>query len=223
MPRRADDLCNNHTDVSETPLFILRDGVPVAVPAQYAQQPAHRRLVDRLTRLLTYEQVVAFLERRSAQGTDWLAADILTGAPWVRRYLLTTGLRARQPAGARLAQRGMRALVRTLAGGPRRGRRPTGPIAPAALAGAHACVHVWQEAVRAVWAADPATRVARLSLIAAARGIRSAAHHRALRVLLRRPRVRPIDVAVALASWETGVPVRRLRARAAPIVDLVYR
>lgn len=195
------------------PLFIFRAGLPVAVPANYASLPEHLKLVDQLTTTNSFLLVVALLEQHS---DSYLAADFLTGAPWAQRFLNTLG--KLKVSGARtLVRRGQRALVGVLAGvKPKRGR-PKSSLTPAqTLAGAEAIARS-RVVVDRAWAGDRADLVAALTK---GRTL-SAAHRRSLVALVRRPSVRKIDLVLSLASWETGIPRRRLHLTR-PVADLVY-
>jgi hypothetical protein len=199
------------------PLFVFRSGVAVAVPADYARDPQHRLLVDRLTHSRRYTEAVALLE---SHPDSWLAADVLTGAPWAQRYLTTTAyLSQHDPAQAR---RGARALFRVLNGAkPRTGRPHAPPLPPDART--TAVLGRWRADLDGVWpSASAATLAQAVARLAAAHFPFSAAHRRALVALVRRTRLRKQDLVLTLTSWETGVPVRRLRA-GPTVSDLVYR
>lgn len=201
--------------------FIFRGGVPLAVPDDYATDPSHVALVDILTRLTVYRHVVAFLELHPTDG--YLVVEMLVGAPWARKYLNTTAkLWAGSPADRRLATRGWRALMHLLNGTkPRVGRHKAPPLHPEALGAAALVVAHWRGVVDAHWADERATLAAALLKEAASRFRVSVAHIRATRALVRRRGIRKRDVVLAFASWETGVPVRRLRV-ATTVADLVY-
>jgi hypothetical protein len=201
--------------------FIFRGGLPLAVPETYATDPAHVALVEILTRLSTYRHVVAFLELHPTDG--WLAVEVLSGAGWAKRYLNTTAkLWGGSPAERALATRGWRALMHLLNGTkPRVGRHKAPPLHPEALGAAALVVAHWRGVVEAHWAAERDTLTAALLKEAESRFRVSAAHRRATRALVRRRGIRKRDVVLAFASWETGVPVRRLRV-ATTVADLVY-
>ena len=200
-------------------VLIFRSGVPIAVPADYSSDPQHRAVVDHLNRAVEYVDVVALLEQHT---TSFLAADVLTGALWAQRFLNTTArLHQVEPA---LARRGLRALMSVLNGTkPRIGRHRAPRLASATLARADAAVARWRTRIESVWHPDRAYMVSAVTTLAETSFPLSRSHRTALRALARRKSLRKHDVVLTLASWETGVPLRRLRA-VHPVdpVELVY-
>jgi hypothetical protein len=201
-------------------MFVFRCGIPVAVPTNYGTDLGHCRLVDRLTRSRRYLDAVALLEQHP---DSWLVADVLTGAPWAQKFLQTTAQLWGQPATRRDAQRGTRALMQVLAGTrpPHGGRRRQPPLPPDVRAHAAVVMATWRAEVEARWGLLGRPALAQ-ALLTHATGFRpSAAHHRALRALVRRPKLRKRDLVLTLTSWETGVPVRHLRVTP-PVAALAY-
>lgn len=200
-------------------VVVFRSGIPLTPPADYAETPAHQALIAQLS-TNSYAEAVAVLE--AAPVDSWLAADILTGVSWARRYLNTTArLWALGVASQPLAHRGMVALLRVLNGDrPRVGRKRGSPLTPAEQAQAGVAIAAWRARVDAGWLPDRTERAKALIRVATEH-FHSAAHRRALRELLRRPRLRRSNVVLTLASWETGIPVRRIRSSQA-VADLVY-
>jgi hypothetical protein len=201
-------------------MFVFRSGVPVAVPDDYANDPYHAMLVTFLNAETRYEAVVAFLEQHSA---SWLAADVLTSAPWSKKFLNTTAqLWASSQTNRALAARGWRALMHVLNGTKSRTGRPRAPAMTTDVRDHTADVLTWwRSTIDNLWP----ERVALASAIAAVAGTRfplSKAHRRALVALARRKGLRKHDLVLTLVSWETGVPVRRLRTTQ-PAAELVYR
>jgi hypothetical protein len=200
-----------------SPTYIVRRGVLLAVPEDYAEMAEHRALVDRLS-TNSYLEAVAVLE--TVPLTNWLAADLLTGAAWARRYLNTTAKLWMQDK--KLAGRGTRAMMRVLSGFEAKiGRQRSGPLAPEIAAKAATVLADWRALVDAEWAGDRAGLASTLAEKASALFTLSATHRRALRALVRRQRLKKADVVLTLSSWETGIPLRRLRS-AQPVADLVY-
>lgn len=200
------------------PLFVFRSGIAVAVPTDYATDPHHRLLVDRLTRLSRYADVVTLLEQHP---DGWLAADVLTGAAWARKFLNTTArLSQLDPTQAR---RGQRALMRVLNGTKARTGRHRAPATTAAVRDRTVEVLTrWRADIETVWHQDRATLASAVAKLAASRFSLSRSHRRALGTLARRHGLRKHDLVLTLVSWETGVPVRRLRS-AQSVPELVYR
>lgn len=202
-------------------MLIFRGGLAVAVPVDYASQPGHVRLVDVLTATSRYRDAVKVLE---SNAVSWLAADVLTGAPWAQRFLNSTARlsTSEKPIDRRLAAAGLRALMHVLAGtSPQIGRRRAPPLTPAEMAQAGAAIARWRARVAALKPAERALWPSQL-LIGSVPGFRpSKSHTTALKALVRRRRLRKSELTLTLASWETGLPIRRIRA-AAPIADLVY-
>ena len=202
-------------------MFVLRGHALVPVPPNYRADPAHRAIVDLLQTASTYMNAVVTLEVHAA---SWLGADILSGARWAQRFLLSTAAlsQSAEPRERALAKRGLRALLMVLTGTkPHVGRKPHPPLTNGALQRAASAVTVWRGYVEAYWGQEPA--VAARALLAQSSFPLSRAHGLALRELLRRPRVRKQDVVLALVSWETGISLRRLRRSAAPQAELIYR
>jgi hypothetical protein len=192
---------------------IFRNGVALATPDRYFDLPEHRALVAALS---TPSFLAAIHTLETAPLTSWLAADVLTGAIWARRYLNTLALLTDK----KLIDRAVRALLRVLSGRDvKRGRHRVGPLLPEEARRATAAVAAWRAVVEAVWA-DRAGRAQALLTHAHTRGV-ATAHRRALATLLRRRALRKSDVVLTLASWEAGVSVRRMRA-AQPLADFVY-
>lgn len=200
------------------PLCVFRAGVVVEVPADYARDPRHRTLVDRLNRISRYADAVTLLEQHP---DSWLAADVLTGAPWAQRFLTTTArLSQLDPKAAR---RGQRALMRVLNGVKPRTGRHRAPALTSDVRDRTAGVLVrWRSAIDTVWQQERATLARAVATLAAASFPLSKAHRRALVALSRRKGLRKHDLVLTLVSWETGVPLRRLRT-AQPETELVYR
>ena len=201
-------------------MFIFRTGLLVAVPTDYAAQPDHVLLVKALTAAARYVEAVAVVEQHS---TGWRDADILAGVPWFRRFLTTTArLWAGSPRDRALAARGWRALMHALNGTrPRVGRHREPPLSAKELERAADALTRWRVAVDQAWGRDRASMAVSLLALAAGHFRVSAAHRRATRALLRRRGLRKRDVVQAFASWETGLPLRRLRS-ATSVTDLVY-
>ena len=200
-----------------TPIFIFRNGIAVATPSDYAELEDHRALVAKLS-TNSYLEAVGVLEKSPLNG--WLAADVLTGASWARRYLNTTAKLWTQDK--KLAGRGVRAVMRVLSGHePKVGRHRDGTLSPEVAARAASAVADWRAVVDAEWLGDRAGLASALLRRAEPRFRPSATHRRALRLLVRRPRVRKSEVALTLASWEVGLPLRRIRSTQ-PVADLVY-
>jgi hypothetical protein len=191
------------------PMLIMRSGVPIVIPADYATAPEHRSLVARLQRARSYLDVVALLD---AHPDSFLAADVLTGATWAQKFLNSTArLYVTDP---KLARRGVRALMCVLNGTkPRTGRHRAAQPTPNAQA--EAAYARWQLVVEEGWP----DRAALLALVDHHR-VLSRPHRRALRTLVGRDGLRKRDLILALTSWETGMPMRRLRM--APVAELVY-
>jgi hypothetical protein len=202
------------------PLFVFRAGVAVAVPADYARDPRHQLLVDRLERTSRYTDAVAILD---SHPDSFLAADILTGAPWAQRYLNTTArLSQLDPAKAR---RGLRALMCVLNGvKPRTGRHRAPPLTRVARGRADDVLARWRADIDRVWQQDRTALAFAVSALSVGHFTLSTAHRRALRALVRRKGLRRHDLVLTLTSWETGVPLRRLRmAQPVSTPELVYR
>lgn len=202
-------------------MVIFRAGLPVVVPVTYANQPEHVALVEFLTSTSRYDAAVKMLERHVV---SWLAADVLNGVPWAQRYLNTTAKLSQSsaPDDRRQAAAGTRALMHVLSGTPMRvGRRRSEPLSPQDLANAAASIAKWRAVVDVPWSADRAGRASAVTLAVGKTCAQPKPHARALMALLRRPRVRKVDVVLALASWDTGLPVRRIRS-ARQMADLVY-
>lgn len=205
------------------PQFVFRAGIAVAVPADYARDPQHRALVDRLNRISRYADAITLLEQHP---DSWLVADVLTGAPWAQRFLNTTArLSQLDPKQAR---RGLRALMLVLNGvKPRIGRHRAPALTADARDRTVDVMAQWRADVDTVWNAadwrqDRATLTSALIALATARFPLSKAHRRALVALVRRKGLRKHDLVLTLVSWETGVPLRRLRTTQ-PETELVYR
>lgn len=200
------------------PLFVFRSGIAVAVPPDYAQDPQHRLLVDRLTRLSRYSEVVTLLEQHP---NGFLAADLLTGAPWAQKFLNSTARLAQ--TDPKQARRGLRALLWVLNGTkPRPGRHRDPPLDPTVMAHAADALARWQIVIDRLWGTDRASLTAAVRTRAAAAFVLSQSHQRALRALVRRPGLRKRDLVLALASWETGLPLRRLRGTPDGVATLIY-
>lgn len=207
--------CDNAPPMSAA--YIVRRGVLVAVPADYEEMAEHRELVVQLS-TNSYLEAVEVLE--SVPLTCWLAADLLRGVPWARRYLNTTS--KLWVSNRKLAGRGVRALMRVLSGFEAKvGRRRGEPLPPEVASRAASVLADWRALVDAEWARDRAGLAAALVGKASGRFPLSATHRRALRALVRRQRLKKADVALTLASWETGIPLRRLRSTQV-VADLVY-
>lgn len=190
--------------VDNANLVIFRAGLAVPVPPGYAGTAAHRALVAALN---TDSFLTAIQTLETAPLASWLAADVLTGAPWARRYLTTLALVTHK----KLTDRAVRALLRVLSGREvKRGRHRVGPLLPDQAARASAAVATWRAIIADLWTSDRSTLTAALLRAAQGRGI-AAAHHRALLALLRRKALRKSDVVLTLAAWEVGLPVRRVR------------
>lgn len=198
-------------------LVVFRSGIPIAVPDDYASAPAHRDLVERLNGLNRFADAVAVLEQHP---DGYLSADVLTGAPWAQRYLNTMARLWSHGASDRgLGERGARALMGVLAGvRPKVGRRRLDPLSPSQTALGAAAIAKWRVHVDASWpdillfgTVDDLARHATLSKV----------HVRALRRLLRRRGLRKVDIVLTLASWETNLPIRRLRLTR-HVADMVY-
>lgn len=204
-------------DWAAVPVFILRNGIVLPVPPNYAQSPDHQALVARLS-THSYADAVTALD--SAPLSSWLAADLLTGTPWARRFLNTTALLWGQDR--KLAARGVRALMRVLSGRELRvGRHRSPPLSPEDQARATAAVTAWRGLVDAAWSTDRHGMSQELARSANARFKLSRAHAKALVALTRRRRLRRADVVVALASWETRISTRRLGPPRA-VAALIY-
>jgi hypothetical protein len=201
--------------------YIFRGGVPLAVPVDYATDPAHATLVAHLTRLTRYADAVAFLEVHPTDG--YLAADVLNGALWAKRYLNASArFSAGPPKDRALALRGWRALMHVLNGTrPKVGRHREPPLTAEALGRAAASVARWRSVTDALWGQERATLATLLLQRAEGHFRVSAAHRRAVRALVRRKALRKRDVVLTFASWETGLALRRLRM-ATSVADLVY-
>lgn len=199
-------------------LFVFRAGIPIAVPADYADQPDHQTLVAKLVHTNKYAEAVAVLEEHP---DSYLAADVLTGAAWAQRYLNATALlsHSKSPADRAMSRRGTRALIAVLSGVKRKvGRHRKPPLSPEEAGKAAAAIDEWRYEIARMWDWDRDTLIYAVTKKA---GL-SVAHRTALRRMLRRRRLRKQDVIFALASWVTGVPIRRLRACPQP-ADLIYR
>lgn len=200
------------------PLFVFRAGIAVAVPADYARDPQHRLLVDRLTSLTRYAEAITILE---SHPDSWLAADVLTGAPWAQRFLNSTARLSH--VDPKQARRGLRALMLVLNGvKPRVGRHRAPGLSMATRDRTTEVLTRWRSIIDTQWPQGRATVAQDVANAAAAHFPLSTAHRRALAALMRRPGLRKHDLVLALTSWETGVPVRRLRATQ-PHAELVYR
>jgi hypothetical protein len=202
-------------------MVIFRGGIAVEVPVEYARQPEHVALVTQLMATNRYADAVRLLERHVI---SWLAADVLTGALWSRRYLNTTARLSlsAQPADRRLAAAGTRALMHVLSGIPSKvGRHRVDGLSGPDLARAGAALAHWRAVVDTEWSAVERTGLPAAVLRATNGWHPSRAHQRALRQLVRRRHLRKHELILTLASWETGVAMRRLRA-ARPLADLVY-
>lgn len=202
-------------------MVIFRAGLAVAVPADYARQPEHVALVEVLTATSRYAAAVKVLE---SNAVSWLAADVLQGVPWAQRYLNTTARLSlsTSPADRRLAAAGTRALMHVLTGTPPKvGRRRAMPLSPTELSCAAASIAKWRAVVDASWSEDRATMACTLVPAVVKGSGLGRAHERLLRALVRRQRLRKTDLVLTLASWDTGLPVRRIRS-ARPTADLVY-
>jgi hypothetical protein len=200
-------------------LFVFRSGIPVAVPADYADDPQHRALVERLSQTNQYADAVAILEQHP---DSFLAADVLTGAPWAQRFLNTTA-RLYQ-IDRRTARHGVRALLLVLNGTkPRTGRHRKPPLSPETIGHAVEVVTRWRDVVDACWEQERSTLLATLTREATQYFQFSRAHRRALALLLRRRTLRKGELVLTLASWETRLPTRRLRHSSMhPMLDFVY-
>lgn len=195
------------------PLFIFRVGLPIAVPANYAALPEHLKLVEQLTTTNSFAAVVTILEQHS---DSYLAADVLTGAPWARKFLNTLG-KVKASGNKTLVRRATGALVGVLAGiKPKRGR-PKSALTPAQTAAGAEAIGRCRVVVDRAWAGDRANLVAALTK---GRTL-TIVQRRGLVALVRRPSLRKIDLVLSLASWETGIPRRRLHLTR-PVADLVY-
>ena len=104
---------------------------------------------------------------------------------------------------------------------PRVGRHREPPLSAKELERAADALTRWRVAVDQAWGRDRASMAVSLLALAAGHFRVSAAHRRATRALLRRRGLRKRDVVQAFASWETGLPLRRLRS-ATSVTDLVY-
>jgi len=198
--------------------FVFRNGVVLPVPPGYAEDPDHQALVAKLSTTNSYAEAVAVLG--GAPLSSWLAADLLTGAPWARRFLNTTARLWSQDR--KLAESGIRAMMRVLSGQESKaGRHRTLPLTPAEQTLATSAVAAWRVLVDAAWSTDRPGLAQALARHANARFKLSKAHGKALVALTRRRRLRRADVVVALASWETGIPARRLGPPQA-VADLIY-
>ncbi len=198
-------------------LTVFRAGVPIAVPDDYASDPTHQILVSKLEQTNQYADAVALLEQHPE---SYLAADVLSGAPWARRYLNSTALLSR--SGDRMAQRGLRALLSVLNGAKKRvGRRREPPLTPEQIGKVTEALARWRAVTDAIWHHERAALGGAIIASAVLRMPLSLAHRRAIRSMVRRPRLRRHDVVLALTSWETGVPIRRLRSTPQP-ADLIY-
>lgn len=194
-------------------LVIFRKGMAVAVPPDYAETPEHRALVAALS---TDSFVSAMQTLEQAPLTSWLAADIVTGAPWARRYFNTLAL----VTDKKRIDRAVKALLRVLSGREtKRGRHRVGPLLPEDAAKASAAVAAWRAVVAAIWTPDRAGLGPALLTEAARRNV--AVPRRALAALIHRPALRKSDLVLTLASWEVGLPVRRIRS-AQGLADFVY-
>lgn len=201
-------------------LFIFRSGVTQAVPADYAANPHHTSLVAQLNATNRFAEAVSVLESHT---DGYLAADVLTGAAWARRYLNTVArLWSQGPTERRQAERGMKALLAVLSGvKPRIGRHRVGPLTPAQIEAGASAIAKWRVVVDAAWPLDPSSFVAALARAARPTFDLSSAHLTALRRLVRHRGVRKATVVLSLASWETRIPIRRLRLTRTT-ADLMY-
>lgn len=202
-------------------MVIFRAGIAVAVPTDYASQPEHVALVELLTVTSRYAEAVRVLE---TNAVSWLAADVLRGEAWAQRFLNTTARLSQSslPADRRLAAAGLRALMHVLSGTPPKvGRRRAPALTPEELAAASAAIARCRALVDAEWSQDRATMASTLvPAVVRACGL-GRPHERLLRALMRRRRLRRADLVLTLASWQTGLPVRRIRA-ARPTAALLY-
>lgn len=197
-------------------MVIFRSGLPVVVPADYARSPEHSALVRVLSETSRYQEAVRVLE---TNALSWLAADVLTGQPWAQRYLNTTARLSLSShrVDRRVAAGGVRALMRVLAGVPGHvGRRRAAALTVEELARGSAAVARWRATLDTLWGHAPEAIVRAVAVDGLSR-----VHQRALLALLRRPRIKKVDVALNLASWETGLPLRRIR-QTGRVADLVY-
>lgn len=202
-------------------MFVFRGGLPVAVPVDYADDPYHSVLVTFLNAETRYEAVVAFLEQHS---TGWLAADVLTGQPWSKKFLNTTAqFWAGSPANRALAARGWRALMHVMNGTkPRTGRHRAPALTTDVRERSVEIMARWKAEIDNLWAREHSTTMAAaITVVASTHFPVSKAHRRALVAMVRR-KARKHDFVLTLVSWETGVPVRRLRM-APPAAELVFR
>ena len=200
-------------------MFVFRSGRAVALPVDYATQPDHLAVVSALNTATRYEDVVALLEQ---QATTWLAADVLTGAAWAKKFLNTTAqLWASNQTNRVLAARGWRALTHVLNGTkPRTGRHRAPALTVDVRDRTADALARWRMIIDRIWSNDRASLAA--SIVVAATFPVSKAHRQALSALSRRKGLRKHDLVLTLVSWETGVPVRRLRTTQPP-AELVYR
>jgi hypothetical protein len=190
-------------------LFLLRSGRPVAVPDAYAAAPEHQALVARLTSATTYAEAVEIL---NVHADSYLAADVLTGAPWAQKFLLTTA--RLHHLDKPLARAGLRALMRVLNGTkPQTGRHRVPPLLPAARGTASAALGRWQSYVDTIWSPDRAVLASAVQRLAL-----STAHRTVLRTLMQRKTLKKRDLVLLLASWDTGLPMRQLRTAPASLV-----
>jgi hypothetical protein len=198
--------------------YVFRNGVPMQAPEGYALTPAHQAFVRKMSDAETFAAAVEALEQAPLDA--WASADLLTGAPWARRYLTSMALLwARGKEGRRLSQRGVRALLTALSGRrPRVGRKGAAPLTPDELVEATECLVRWRSVVHAAWDGPREAMFDVLRLEAVKRFDLSEAHRRQLRALLYRKSTRRHHVALALASWEFGRSVRA----AAEVADVVY-
>lgn len=202
-------------------VYIFRRGLLVAMPADYAAHPRHQALVTKLTRATRYVEAVRLLDAYVDESS--LAADVMTGAPWVARFLATTARFTYGTATERTqARQGWRVLMRLVAGERREtGRKRHPALDPADLQRALAAIARWAEAVHSIWSVDRARWPVLLADLAPDHFLLAKAHLAELRRLARHRALRKRELVLTLASWETGISKRRLRH--GPTVELVYQ
>lgn len=205
--------------MTKTPdlLVFRRDRAPLQLTARYRRSAAYRQFRAQLAQLETFADLVALLDQLaknpSAEARAAAVLEFAPASPVARRFLNSIGLALGRPKADPmhiLAERGMHALAGLQRGPAGRPGRPRGMgVSASQVAAVVAARRRWTAALLPLWAEAAGDRGKLLvALQAACRGVEA----RVLEGVVRRPALRPVDLANQLTAWETAVPVRGVRA-----------